>query len=262
MSSTQNPAEHELAELIVASLNLENVKAADIADRFGNPATLDPSLDPAIVGSTGIFSAAEFAADGEFRKTAAVMKLVMNGFAGAGTIQMGGFDYHTGDRATGELRDLRAGRCIGACLEYAARVGVPLMVYVFSDGSLSSNGSIDNSVNGRGKGVWTGDNQATASTFFLVHNPAGRATLRGANAAEQARHQQLGYMRSSADVETAATPAANNVNLLVETIALNYMALHGEEGQFANVFPAHGLGPVSLRDSLTAFAPIVNGKIS
>lgn len=238
------------------------VKAADIADRFGNPATLDPSLDPAIVGSTGIFSAAEFAADGEFRKTAAVMKLVMNGFAGAGTIQMGGFDYHTGDRATGELRDLRAGRCIGACLEYAARVGVPLMVYVFSDGSLSSNGSIDNSVNGRGKGVWTGDNQATASTFFLVHNPAGRATLRGANAAEQARHQQLGYMRSSADVETAATPAANNVNLLVETIVLNYMALHGEEGQFANVFPAHGLGPVSLRDSLTAFAPIVNGKIS
>ena len=36
---------------------------------------------------------------------------------------------------------------MGACLEYAARAnngaGVPLMMYVFSDGSLSSNGAID-----------------------------------------------------------------------------------------------------------------------
>ena len=45
------------------------------------------------------------------------------------------------------------------------------MIYVFSDGSLSSNGMLDNSVNGRGKGVWTGDNQATASSFFLVFRP-------------------------------------------------------------------------------------------
>ena len=62
------------------------------------------------------------------------MKLVVNGFSGAGTVTMGGFDYHTGDRATGELRDLRAGRCMGACLEYAARRNKPLMMYVFSDG--------------------------------------------------------------------------------------------------------------------------------
>ena len=237
------------------------VKAADLADRFGNPSTLDPAGDPVIVGSSGIFSSAEFAADDEFRKTASVMKLVANGFAGAGTITMGGFDYHTGERATGELRDLRAGRCIGACLEYAARIGVPLMVYVFSDGSVSSNGRIDNSVNGGGKGEWTGDNQATAASFFLVHNPNGRPALRGATTADQARKQQLGFMRASADVETAATPAANNVNLLVETVILNYMALHGEEGAFATRFPAHGLGPTTLRDSLTAFAPIVNGSV-
>ena len=47
MSSTQNPAEHELAELIVASLNLENVKAADIepeATLFGGELGLD-SID-------------------------------------------------------------------------------------------------------------------------------------------------------------------------------------------------------------------------
>jgi len=174
------------------------VKTADLADRFGNPAALNPEIDPDIVGPSGIFSQTEFNGDGEFRKTAAVMKMVINGYAGAGTITMGGYDYHTGDRSTGELRDLRAGRCMGACLEYAARVGVPLMLYVFSDGSVASNGTLDNSVDGRGKGVWTGDNSSTAASFFLVYSPAGRPALMGGTAVEQARHQQIGYFRADA----------------------------------------------------------------
>ncbi len=242
------------------------VKSADIADRFGDPSSLNPALDPNIVGPTGIFSDAEFNDGGrdgsEFRKTAAVMKLVVNGFAGAGTVTMGGYDYHGGARAEGEVKDFRAGRCMGACLEYAARVGVPLMMYVFSDGSLSSNGTIDNSVDGRGKGEWTSDNQSTAASFFLVYNPgAARPTIFTGDGIAAANHQQLGYFRPDASVETGGTPAANNVNLLVETIALNYMALHGDQANFANLFPNHGLGSVALRDSLTAFNPIVNGTI-
>ncbi|WP_295800858.1 general secretion pathway protein GspF [uncultured Microbulbifer sp.] len=232
------------------------MKSADLADRFGDPSALDPALDPDIVGPGGIFTSSEFFGDREFQKTASTMKLVINGYAGAGTVTMGGYDYHTGDRATGEMRDLRAGRCIGACLEYAARVGQPLMIYVFSDGSVFSNGMVDDSIEGRGKGVWTGDNQQTAASFFLVYNPAGRPQLLGGSADEQARHQQLGYMRPSGDVETAGSPAANNVNQLVQTVVLNYMALHGEQGSFASLFPNHGLGNASLMDSLTAFSPI------
>lgn len=238
------------------------LKSADIADRFGDPATLDPALDPDIVGPAGIFSTEEFNGDREFRKTAAVMKLVINGFSGAGCITMGGYDYHGGRRAEGEVKDLRAGRCMGACLEYADRVGVPLMMYVFSDGSVSSNGVLDNSVEGRGKGEWTSDNQsATAGSFFLVYNPGGRANLIGGSPGLQAQHQQLGFYRADGAVESASSPAANNVNLLVETLILNYMALHGEQGNFASLFPQHGLGNVALRDSLTAFEPIVNGRL-
>ena len=241
------------------------VKAADIADRFGDPTTLDPALDPDIVGGSGIFSQNEFNNDSEFRMTASVMKMVINGFAGAGTITMGGFDYHTGDRATGELRDLHAGRCIGACLEYAARAnngaGVPLMVYVFSDGSVFSNGMTDDTAAGGGKGVWTGDNSSTAASFFLVYNPGARPQLIGADAVEQALHQQIGYFRADASVETSATPAANQVNLLVETVVLNYMALHGEQGNFPGLFPNHGLGNAALMDRLTAFNAIVAGTI-
>lgn len=237
------------------------LKSADIADRFGDPSSLNPSLDPQIVGPSGIFSQAEYDGDGEFRKTASVMKLVINGYAGAGSVTMGGYDYHGGRRAVGEVRDFRAGRCMGACLEYAARQGMPLMLYVFSDGSLSSDGAIDNTINGRGKGEWVSDNQSTAASFFLVYNPGGRATLLGGTETQQARRQQLGWFRPDGSVETAGTPAAGNVNLLVETVLLNYLALHGEQGQFASLFPGHGLGNAQLRDSLTAFAPIVNGTI-
>ncbi|MDH3614591.1 MAG: general secretion pathway protein GspF [Gammaproteobacteria bacterium] len=240
------------------------LKSADIADRFGG-VPIDPSQDPMIVGPAGIFSAAEFNAGDrdarEFQKTAAIMKLVINGYAGAGTIEMGGYDYHGGARAEGEVKDERAGRCMGACLEYAARQGVPLMMYVFSDGSLSSNGTIDNSQAGRGKGEWSSDNSSTAGAFFLVYNPGRRPTIIGATPEEIAVHQQIGYMDAGGSVQRAATPAANNVNLLVNTVLLNYMALHGEQGQFANVFPNHGLGNAAMQDSLTAFTPICNGTI-
>lgn len=254
---------------IISDLKCQYLKGADLAARFGNPGAIDPVQDANIVGTTGIFSSAEFAGNGEYRKTASVMKLVLNGYAAAGTITMGGYDYHTGDRSTGEVRDENVGVCIGAVLEYAARIGTPVMIYVFSDGSVFSNGMTDNSIAGGGKGVWTGDDQQTASPFFLVYNPGFRPVLIGGTTnnpltitAEQMRHQQLGYMRASGDVETASSPAGNNVNLLAETIALNYLALHNEVGRFNTDFRGHGLGSSVMLDRLSAFQPICNGVIT
>lgn len=242
------------------------LKAADIADRFAG-VPLDPGQDPEIVDdAAGIFTTQEFFSgnrDGEeFRKTASMMKLVINGYAGAGVIEMGGYDYHGGARAEGEVQDERAGRCMGACIEYAARRGVPLMMYVFSDGSLSSDGVIDNSIQGRGKGEWVSDDSSTAAAFFMVFNPGRPAVLRGSTIDEQAQHQQIGYFDAGASVQTGATPVANNVNLLVNLAILNYMALHGEEGSFETLFPNHGLGNSTLRDRLTAFDRIVQNTIA
>ena len=233
------------------------VRTADTVSRFSSPAAINPALDPDITGTGGVFGA-NFGNDGEFQKTASVMKLVVEGYAGAGTISMGGFDYHTGDRATGELRDLRAGRCIGAALEFAARRGKQLMIYVFSDGSLSSNGMVDNSVDGRGKGQWTGDNQQTAASFFLVYNPptsGGRPQLLTSGTGGAARHQQIGYYSAGGDVVNSSSPAANNVNLLVQTVLLNYMALHNEAGLYNGIF-GNALGTGTALDGLIAFAPI------
>lgn len=253
------------------------VKSADLVDRYGSPSTLDPELDADITdfgGVTGslppIFPSAIW--DGpdrnEFKKTGSIMKLVINGYAGAGTVTMGGFDYHTGDRITGELRDYRAGRCIGACLEYAARRKLPngdpdptpVMIYVFSDGSVSSNGSVDPSTDANGiyngnKGEWTSDNSGTAASFILVYNPTGRPQLftSGSDGNPAELHQQIGYFSSDASVVTSSSLCANNVNLLVNTVLLNYMALNGEIGNFTTAFSNHGLGNAASIDSLIAF---------
>jgi hypothetical protein len=217
--------------------------------RYGDPSLLDPELDPDITGATGIFSTQEMTSS-RFRKTAAVMKLCIEGYAGAGCIENGGYDYHDSTRATGEVRDFLAGQMFGATLEFAARRGQQLMLYIFSDGSVASDGTLDNSNEGRGKGIWKGDNSSTAASVILVYDPAGRPALSRADAS------QIGYFRPSGSVETAANAVASNVTGLCESVVLNYMALHNDVGRFAQVLPTHGLGNAAQMDSLIAFAPI------
>ena len=233
------------------------LKASDIAERFAG-VDVDPETDPNIRGASGIFSATEFDNDREFSKTASVMKMVIDGHAGAGSITMGGYDYHTGDRQTGENRDLRAGRCIGACLQYAAIMSQPLMIYVFSDGSVASNGAIDNSLptgsnelGGRGKGEWTGDNSSTACSFYLVFNPNGGITsYANTNLVD---YHQVGRFSSDGSVITSSSPAANNVNLLVNTVIANFMSINGDLGQFSAKF-GDGLGDINNVISFGAFS--------
>ena len=102
------------------------------------------------------------------------------------------------DGAVGRQRD-GAALALRIDVDFAVglRRGVPLMLYVFSDGSLDSNGMIDNSVEGRGKGVWTGDNQSTACSFFLVYNPTGRPALFTGDSNPAERHQQPGWTDES-----------------------------------------------------------------
>ncbi|MBV9345610.1 MAG: general secretion pathway protein GspF [Gammaproteobacteria bacterium] len=230
------------------------VKSANTAAVFGDPTALDPTKDPLIVGGgTPIFTASDFS-DNEVQKTATVMKLVIDGYAGAGTITMGGYDYHDGTRATGELRNFKAGQMIGAVLEYAQRKGKPVMIYVFSDGSLASTGMPDTSVDGRGKLGWQGDNSSVASTFFLVYSPKGRPQLRNGVAG-----QQIGAFTTDGSVDGSSSPVANSVSNLVQAVILNYMGLMGTDAQFSTVLQGvmpQTLGGPSTLAALTAFAKI------
>jgi hypothetical protein len=111
---------------------------------------------------------------------------------------------------------------------------------------------VDNSAAGRGKLGWQGDNSSVASTFFLVYNPNGtRPTLRGAAAT-----QQIGYFTADGSVVSTSSPAANNVDALVQVVLLNYLGLMGMEGQFGTFFPWQTLGSANTLAGLTVFQPV------
>jgi hypothetical protein len=229
------------------------VQASNTANIFAaGPAGLDPTQDQLIVGgTTPIFTATDFQ-NQDVQMTASVMKLVIDGYAGAGTISLGGFDYHDGTRATGETRNFQAGQMIGAVLEYAARKGTPVMIQIMSDGSLAANSMVDTSTAGRDKLGWQGDNSSVAATLFLVYSPKGRPALRNGVAG-----QQIGYFSSDGSVVTTSSPAANSVNQIPELIMLNYMGLAGTEANFTTLFPMQGLGPASALAAMTVFEPII-----
>jgi hypothetical protein len=141
---------------------------------------------------------------------------------------------------------------IGAVLEYAQRLQTPVMVYVFSDGSLTSSAMVDTSTAGRGKLAWQGDNQSVASTFFLVYSPKGRPQpINGASS------QQIGWFTADGSVDSTSSPAANSVPQIPEVMILNYMSMIGQAGQFSSVFKQQGLGSSTQQAALTAFGPIV-----
>lgn len=222
---------------------------------FNTPITsadLDPNADPAL---QQIFSNDELNS-GDFRKAAAVMKTVINGFAGAGTIEYGGRDYHQNPRPETDQKDFVVGQVVGATLEYAQRSNKPVMIYLFSDGSVSADvNNPEDDGNGVTKYRWRSDNSQTAASVIFVYQPNGaRPALRG-NAINT---NQLGTFRQDGRVEASSSPFANNVTSLAEMVVLNYLALHGRQSMFgAQVLPGNGLGTGSVVDPFIAFDPIV-----
>jgi hypothetical protein len=244
-SATAAAADAALKE----QLRCAYVKNAFTAANSKGPDSVNPDKDPLIVtGANAIFTAQDYA-DGDVKKTAAVMKLVMNGFAGAGTIVLGGYDYHSGNRADGETKNQHAGLIIGAIIAYADAVATPVMINIISDGSLTSTGSIDTNAAGRGKLGWQGDSQQVAASIVLVYSPKGRPA---------ARINQIGSLNADGTVNATSSPGANAPNLVAQLVALNWLALNGisDATVFQKVIPTQGLGAAAAQAALTAFTKI------
>jgi len=253
VSTISTAASGDAAAAAAADLALKEqlrcayVKTGFTAATSQGPDAVNPDKDALIVGAgTSIFTATDYT-DNDVKKTAAIMKLVMNGYAGAGTIVLGGYDYHSGNRADGETKNQHAGLIIGAILAYADAVKTPVMINIISDGSLTSTGNIDGSTAGRGKLGWQGDSQQVAASLILVYSPNGRPA---------ATINQIGSLNADGTVNATSSPGANAPNLVTQLVTLNWMALNGIDSQFATVFPTQGLGAATARAALTAFAKI------
>jgi hypothetical protein len=84
---------------------------------------------------------------------------------------------------------------------------------------------------------------------------------------------QLGYFNPDGSQNTTSSPAGNNVFNLVQMVVLNYLALHGLQGNFANLYtngpggsnPNNTLGSTAAQlDPLITYGPLaslVNGKV-
>jgi hypothetical protein len=223
------------------------VKTAFTTANSKGPDSVNPDKDTLIVGAANsIFTATDYA-DNDVKKTAAIMKLVMNGFAGAGTIVLSGYDYHSGNRADGETKNQHAGLIIGAIIAYADAVQTPVMINVISDGSLTSTGNADTTPLGRGKLGWQGDSQQVAASLILVYSPKGRPA---------AAINQIGSLNADGTVNATSSPGANAPNLVTQLVTLNWMALNGIDANFGTVFPKQGLGAATAWTALTAFTKI------
>lgn len=164
-----------------------------------------------------------------------IVKMVLDGYIGAGTIQLGGYDYHDGTRASGEQRDRELGQLMGAIMELAALKQKDVVIYVLTDGGVAAQETVDNSADGAGRFIWTGDSGQRSATFMMVYKKDGKPFLRKQN-------RQIGYYKANGAVEGGATLTSNSVVNTSKAMVANYLALHGKEGNLEAVLGDNPFG--------------------
>lgn len=158
-------------------------------------------------------------------RVSSVTKMVLDGFAATGTITLGGYDYHDGTRTRGDSSDRQVGEVVGRILQIAAEKQKQVVVYVFTDGGVGTNGVLDPA---NGRLVWSGDSGQRSSSVMFAYDPIQKPSMRTAN-------RQMGHYKAGGSVENNASPMSNSVNNLAKAVVLNYLALHGLEGDLEKV---------------------------
>lgn len=171
-------------------------------------------------------------------RSRSIVKMVLDGYIGAGTIVLGGYDYHDGTRVSGDARDRELGQLIGAIMETAAIKQKDVVVYVLTDGGVAAGGTTD----GTGKFIWAGDSGQRSATFMMVYKKDGRPFLRTAG------KRQIGHYKTNGAVEGSAGLTSNSVVNTSKAMVANYLALHGMEGRLEEI-----IGEDPFRSSLDRY---------
>ena len=160
-----------------------------------------------------------------------VAYLVLRGYAGSGTIAMGGYDYHDSTSSTGEARDKVAGMVIGTVLGMAAALQKKVMLHIYTDGGVDADENSpaqkveeDSDIEIE-KYTWRGDSEARSAAFVLVYDPSGRAEL---------GFQQMGSYKSN-DGGTVNLAPSKHVRICqspegqAAAVIANWLAWQGRE---------------------------------
>jgi hypothetical protein len=191
---------------------------------------LNPANDATVTNAFG----------GESQKVASVAKLVLDSIAGAGTITIGGGDYHGGTAVRTHMKDTEVGRAIGRCILLAKEKGKNLAIHLFTDGGVAGDGGgLSEPVDVLGIGQvekvkWTGDSGTRSSSLLLFykHNHDGSSLVREDG---NGPRRQVGNFIKNGGVNLSTT-IGNNTENLWKAIMLNYLAAQGKESEFEDIF--------------------------
>lgn len=176
-------------------------------------------------------------------EAANVCYMVMQGLAGAGSLVLGGYDYHDSTATRGERMDEQAGRAIGTLLKVAAGLQRKLMIHVHTDGGVDA-GSTTQNVGGVDKYIWTGDSGSRSAAFVLVYDPAGRPSL---------DFQQMGSYNATGSVNPSPTRHAKisrNERAQATAVVANWLAWQGKVKDLEKFMPADSLERSEIPDYL------------
>jgi hypothetical protein len=208
------------------------------------PETLDPSKDNIFLGTGGAFASEFVKNDGALVgveqnqnrvHAACVSKLVLSGVAGAGTIELGGRDYHGYDRDFTNTRDRELGQIIGRIVTAASKMGRDVMLNIMTDGAVVTSGHDK---------AWETDSSLFSAGIMLVykHNATPLSNTRETDSENgilrnKGQRQVGSYTSDGIDYKnfTLITDSKGTNSNLARCVVANYLALHGEEGRLAQV---------------------------
>lgn len=217
------------------------IKAVDNLTLFSED-SVDPSKDSLLAQASNLnsadarvpsaFSTVTFNKD----VVGTMAKLVLDGYAGVGTISSPNFDYHVESTRTAQIRhDFRAGREAALCFEMARLKQKPLAMIFITDGGVgATGGAAANTPEGKGLLRFTSDDGTKGAAFMLVYNPKSRPQSTGIR-------QIGGYLNKVGSVDQN-TPVGNNPANMAKALVLNYLALHGREGEFEKIVKTNPFG--------------------
>lgn len=238
-SATRRFASQDLNQQIKDLVNCGYLKAEELMgqDRL---ALVNPDLNPGtratdVFNNQGPFTNAAGANvdvtinAGEVERTRTMTHLLLGGFAGVATVQLGGYDYHGNARATTDARDRHLGRLIGQAFAAAKMRNKSLAIYVYTDGAVSSAGGNPNGM----KTQFSSDAGDYSASFMMVYHHNGSERPGGILSTDR---QVGGYTQNGANPGAEKGSAVTgNVTALSQALVLNYLALHGQESRINEV---------------------------
>lgn len=246
------------------------IKATELPNQF-TPNLVDPQIDPQLftafksflngagqpvtipnlAGQTSVPDNSN-GFTGALIRTRAIAKLALDGLAGGGTVVFDGRDYHGNNRQFTDQRDFEIGVMMGQSLLAAHQKGVPLMLYLYSDGGVDLNPNstnpgpvIEQSQANITGGVsvpkydFTSDSRACSGSLVLVYRPGSQTRTQRAIVKNGTR--QVGTATPNG-VQEASTPMSSSPSAAAKWVALNYLALSGQESRFAEVVESNPFG--------------------